>query len=302
MFVALAVIAGVRYQGGRAPVEEIYTPSFFHVAPTPSAESLRALDTRLHDKSGPVLLRQLLPDEAGILWISLLVLLVAGFDCARPWSARNLTLLGAQAIGWSLIGSIDLFVAASRLRDDSRFGLIRLAFAVAVGLTAILLVRLCWQSRRPDTWTWTPTLDVRALAGVAAVTMAMALAMPFLHPADDSSYFTDLGGQRLMERGRLPYGDPMLTKTPGAAYGPLMYPCRPACSSSSRNRSTRRRPTCRGSAPTQSIWRRPRCPRNILALFQILAAYALFAIGRRWAGERPGVRLRRAVMPDRPRF
>ncbi len=47
--------------------------------------------------------------------------------------------------------------------------------------------------------------------------------MPFLHPAEDSSYFTDLGGQRLRERGLLPYGDPMLTKTPGAAYAPLMY-------------------------------------------------------------------------------
>ena len=33
----------------------------------------------------------------------------------------------------------------------------------------------------------------------------------------------NLGAQRLRERGRLPYGDPLLTGTPGAAYGPLLY-------------------------------------------------------------------------------
>ncbi len=98
VFVALAVIAGVRYQGGRAPVEEVYTPSFSHVVYAPPGEALRALDTRLHDPAGVGTLRQLLPDEAGILWISLLVLLAVGFDYARPWSGRNVDLLVAGAI------------------------------------------------------------------------------------------------------------------------------------------------------------------------------------------------------------
>ena len=40
---------------------------------------------------------------------------------------------------------------------------------------------------------------------------------------DDAGYFVNLGAQRLRERGRLPYGDPLLTGTPGAAYGPVLY-------------------------------------------------------------------------------
>src|SRR3954470_20070005 len=51
----------------------------------------------------------------------------------------------------------------------------------------------------------------------------LSLAAVFLRAPDDSSYFSNLGGQRLRETGWLPYGDPLLTGTPGAAYAPGMY-------------------------------------------------------------------------------
>jgi hypothetical protein len=62
-----------------------------------------------------------------------------------------------------------------------------------------------------------------ALVAVATVLVALNLAVVFVAVPDDSSFFANLGGQRLRERGRLPYGDPMLTGTPGAAYPPLLY-------------------------------------------------------------------------------
>jgi hypothetical protein len=40
---------------------------------------------------------------------------------------------------------------------------------------------------------------------------------------DDAGYFINVGGQRLRENGRWPYGDPLLTGTPAAAYGPVLY-------------------------------------------------------------------------------
>jgi hypothetical protein len=55
------------------------------------------------------------------------------------------------------------------------------------------------------------------------VLAVLNLAAVFVEVPDDSSFFSNLGGQRMRERGRLPYGDPMLTGTPGAAYPPLLY-------------------------------------------------------------------------------
>ena len=49
------------------------------------------------------------------------------------------------------------------------------------------------------------------------------IAVALTRPPDDAGWFVNLGAQRLRERGRLPYGDPLLTGTPGAAYGPLLY-------------------------------------------------------------------------------
>ena len=38
-----------------------------------------------------------------------------------------------------------------------------------------------------------------------------------------SGFYTNLGAQRLRERGMFPYGDPLLTNTPGATYSPILY-------------------------------------------------------------------------------
>ena len=42
-------------------------------------------------------------------------------------------------------------------------------------------------------------------------------------PPDDAGFYTNLGAQRLRERGKFPYGDPLLTNSAGAGYGPLLY-------------------------------------------------------------------------------
>ena len=235
-------------------------------------------------------LRQLLPDQAGVLWISLLVFLAVGFDHARPWSPRNIDLLIVQAIGWCFIGSLDLLVETSRRHDATRHGLIRLVFEVVTVLSTVLLVRMTWRSVRPDPSTWTPAIGIRPLAGIAALTVALSLAMPFFRPAEDSSYFTNLGGQRLRERGLLPYGDPMLTRTPGAMYAPLMYAAQAGVQFLLRAPTNNPSPDLpvlgehseyNAPSPVSSL--------ILLAGFQLLGAWALFRIGRQWAGDSLGL-------------
>lgn len=290
MFVALAVIAGVRYQNRIVPLTEVYGPSFSMVEFAPAGESLRALDARLKDDARLSTLRQLLPDQAGVLWISLLVFLAVGFDYARPWSPRNIDLLIVQAIGWSFIGSLDLLVETSRQHDATRHGLIRFVFEVVTVLSTVLLVRMTWRSVRPDTSTWTPAIGIRPLAGIAALSVALSLAMPFFRPAEDSSYFTNLGGQRLRERGLLPYGDPMLTKTPGATYAPLMYAAQAGVQFLLRAPTNNPSPDLpvlgehseyNAPSPVSSL--------ILLAGFQLLGAWALFRIGQQWAGDSLGL-------------
>jgi hypothetical protein len=79
------------------------------------------------------------------------------------------------------------------------------------------------RSIHPSDEPWRPNLRTPALAGLTVVLLAANLTLLFTKPPDDAGWFVNLGAQRLRERGRLPYGDPMLTGTPAAAYGPLLY-------------------------------------------------------------------------------
>ena len=292
LFVALAVVAGLRYQNQTVPLTEVYTPTIPVVEFAPAGESLRALDARLREDPRLSVIRQVLPDQAGVLWIALLVFLVVGFDYARPWSPRNIDLLIVQVIGWCLLGSLDLLVTVSRRPDPTYYGLIRLMFTVVTFLSAVLMARMVWRSTRPDTWTWTSPIDVRTLAAVAAFTVSLALAFPFLRPAEDASYFTNLGGQRLRERGLLPYGDPMLTDTPGAGYGPLMYAAQAGMQLILMEEANNPSPdlpqlgehsTYMAPSPTSAQF--------LLAGFQLLAAWALFRIGQRCSSDSLGLAL-----------
>ena len=216
---ALAVIAGLSYQNRIVPLTEVYTPTIPVVEFAPAGESLRALDARIREDAQLSIIRQVLPDQAGVLWIALLVFLVVGFDYARPWSPRNIDLLIVQVIGWCLIGSLDLLVTVSRRRDPTYYGLIRLVFTLVTGFSAAIMARMVWRSTRPDV-----DVDTRTRCshpgGAGCPHRLTRARLPFLRPAEDASYFTNLGGQRLRERGLLPYGDPMLTDSPGAGYGP----------------------------------------------------------------------------------
>lgn len=292
LFVALAVIAGVRYQNRIVPLTEVYYPTVPEVEIAPAGESLRALDERLRQDPRLSTIRQVLPDQAGVLWIALLVFLVLGFDYARPWSPRNIDLLIVQVIGWCLIGSLDLLVAVSRRPDATYYGLIRLVFAVVTGLSVVLMARMIRRSTRPDTWTWTSAIDVRTLAAMAAFTVSLALAYPFLRTAEDASYYTNLGGQRLRERGLLPYGDPLLTNTPGAGYAPLMYGAQAAMQFVLMQPANNPSPD-RPQLGEQSTYMdaSPISSQVLLAGFQLLAAWALFRIGQRCGSDALGLAL-----------
>ena len=288
-FLVLAIIVGARYQNRRDLVQDVFSPTFPPVAVSPVLDGVKALDAHLQRPSGLEALAHFLPDQSGVLWISLLVLLVVGFDYARPWSGRNLDLVLAQAAGWFLMGSIDLLESADHFNDPAYRGLIRLIFIAVVLASLAVMARLLMRFRSPDLSAWVPRVDLRLIAAVATFVMVLSTLAPFFQKPDDSSYFTGLGGQRLRERLQLPYGDPMLTKTPGAAYGPLMYVVQAGLQIVLAENANAESPDL-PKLGAQSAYRAPATlPAQLsLALFQLLACFVLYQIGREWGGPSLG--------------
>lgn len=215
----LALAAVSAHLDRRAYVDRIYTPAFTRVTLPPASVAVRQIESHLHRDSGQQWLRQLLPNQGGTLWLSAIVLLVVSVGSGATGS-RIGDLVLAQTTAWLLFGSLDIFESSS---DPVYLRWLRLDFEIVGVAAAVLWARTFWLQRVPYPKRWVPRLPVELFRGLAAVLVVLNLAVVFVSLPDDSSYFSNLGGQRLRERNRLPYGDPMLTATPGAAYPPVLY-------------------------------------------------------------------------------
>ena len=91
---------------------------------------------------------------------------------------------------------------------------------IALGL---LLVFALARMKRPHADPWRPNLPKRALMVMTLVLLSLNVMAGLLREPDDVGFYSNLGGQRLRERAMFPYGDPLLTDTPGATYSPILY-------------------------------------------------------------------------------
>lgn len=211
-------------------LEEVYTPYFRALPPPdPPGRTIAYMWNQLGTPRGHGFIRALLPSwsgvlpsQSGVLWLSLAVLLAVGIDFTRPGNPRNLDLLIAQAVGSCLFG-VMWFFDLDLPHLPAYVTLMHWVFAAVFVLTVTLLVRAVWRVYWPNTSLWRPNLPLGALMVVAGLLIGWNLFIALVRAPDDSGYFVNLGAQRLRERWRLPYGDPLLTGSPAAAYGPLLY-------------------------------------------------------------------------------
>jgi hypothetical protein len=162
----------------------------------------------------------LLSNQAIVLWLSLGVTLLVAFDFRRLRNPRNLDLLLMQAVGWCFY---DILTYLDRLQDPTTRNVMDWVFSAIVGLTLTLMVRAVGRVYRPARGAWRPNFAGPALIVAALSLLAADVGVGLVAAPDDAGYFINIGGQRLRERGRWPYGDPLLTATPAAAYGPVLY-------------------------------------------------------------------------------
>lgn len=216
--VALSAIACAREK--REPLRELYTPTFSSVPPSVDAgtaiESLRA-DWRGGGRE--TFLSDVRSLQGLTLATALVVILVAGWPARRSESTLG-DLLLLFAAGVPLFGVMRFF---DHLRDPAYLWLLDAVFASVMALGLAVAVRATVLAVRHGSAPLEPRARGTVLGVLLAVLLAGNIALALQRPPDDAGWFVNLGGQRLRERGLLPYGDPLLTGTPAAAYGPLMY-------------------------------------------------------------------------------
>jgi hypothetical protein len=287
----LVLAAGLRLIRAPAPpsahevLRQVYSPRFAPVPPpAPANEVLARLKNDLAGPSGSATLRRWLPSQSGTLWIALLILFVVGFDFARPLSSRNVDLVALQLLGFLFF---DILSFANRVRDPYSLARVWWTFSAIVAVSLFIAVRAVWHVLRPIAIEWRPALRGKALPAVALLMLALNVLAAVLRPPDDAGYFTNLGAQRLRERALLPYGDPLLTGTPGAAYGPLLYvahvPFQLLVDPVRLNPISSARPPL--GADSTYYLPSPLATQLCTIAFQLVAVAALFMAGRRVAGR-----------------
>jgi hypothetical protein len=288
--VALLLVLVFFGYGGRsdAPelLTEVYSPAIGRVPPgAPLSDSVQQWHHDLLSPRGQQFLRRVVPDQAGVLWISLILMLAVAFDFGRVRNPHNMELALLLLPGlafFNVLRFIDLMQQPSYLR------LLDLVFsAIFFGILAIA-IRALWRAARPGEWSWRPNLPLRPVATLTAVLLACNIMTALVRVPDDAGYFVNLGAQRLRERGRLPYGDPLLTGTPGAAYGPILYaahvPFQMLVSPGGVNERSPAKPPLTADSP---YYLPPPLATKLCAIaFQVLAVFAIFSAGTRLGGGR----------------
>jgi hypothetical protein len=197
-------------------------PTVFEPAPPiqSAGETIARLWADLHTQAGTDFLNRLLPTESGALWIALIVALVVGVDYSNLRNSRNIELLTLLIVGFLLFDVLRFF---NSFTDPTYFRLMDWVFTGIVVTSLWLAGRAVWRVWHPHRLAWTPNLPTRALMLLTIVLLMLNALVVVVREPDDAGFYTNLGGQRLRERGMFPYGDPLLSGTPGAAYGPVLF-------------------------------------------------------------------------------
>ena len=285
---AVFVIVALTQRSAPERLTEIYTPSFAHVPfHAPLAQTVSSLWADLQTPAGHTFLQRFLPGQGGVLWLSLLLMLVVAFDFEHPWNPRNVDLVVMQATGLVMFEIMGFFKV---LQEPPYVALMDWVFISVFALNAILIGRALWRIRRPAVEPWRPGLRAKPLMAAALLLLACDTMAALVREPDDAGYFVNLGAQRLRERHRLPYGDPLLTGSAGAAYGPLLYvahvPFQIALAPAGVNAESPDLPAL-GKDSTYLL--PPQLATKLCAIaFQCLGVWALFTAATRLAGAEVG--------------
>ena len=268
------------------PLLGVYSPTISRVPDSaPVGVAASELRQTLLSPIGQQFLSKVVPNEAGVLWLALVLALAVAFDFVQPKNTHNVDLallLAPGVLFFNVLGFIDV------IQRPVYRTLLGAVFSLVFAVFCALIARALWRGWRPTRWSWQPNLPLRALATLTAVLLTCNAVAALVRTPDDAGYFVNLGAQRLRERVRLPYGDPLLTGTPGAAYGPVLYvahvPFQLAVAPHGVNRKSPAKPAL---TPEDPYFLPPALATRLCTIFfQLIAVVSLVAAGSRLSGRR----------------
>ena len=177
-------------------------------------------DVKQQSIDGSSFLKNTLPTEAGAIWIALIVVVVVGLDTTRILNPLNLELLSTLLVGVFMFNVMRFF---DFLEDPVYFNVMDWVFTAIFAATLWLFGRALWRVWSAPAQRWRPNLPVRTLMLLTFVLLTLNSLTVLIRDPDDAGFYTNLGGQRLRERARFPYGDQLITGSAAAAYGPVLF-------------------------------------------------------------------------------
>jgi hypothetical protein len=171
-------------------------------------------------------LERFVPSQGGALWIGVLVTFLVAGDLRQLFARRNLILAGLLAMAVLLI---DVFAWGKPTESPARKAAGDLVFAGIYAITAGFTLAGFFLARRQGEALLTPNLPRPGLRALFVVLLVLNVVVALGRKPDDCGYYTNLGAQRWVETGTIPYGDAALKgpTAPGygaaATYGPLLY-------------------------------------------------------------------------------
>lgn len=228
MLAIVSIVVVIAAQPGnrshdRLTARQLETPTFS--APPPRASVGQTLsqvwsDLQKQSVTGGTFFKSVLPTEAGALWISVIVAIVVGLDTTEILNPLNVELVSLLVVGVLLFNVMRFF---DFLEDPIYFNVFDWVFTGVVFAGIWLFGRALWRVWHPRLQAWRPNLPTRSLMMLTLVLLTLNALTVVIRDPDDAGFYTNLGGQRLRERGMFPYGDKLLTGSPAAAYGPLLF-------------------------------------------------------------------------------
>ena len=270
----------------KQPLLEVYMPSFSQVPPRePALQSLGTLASDWRNGGRKTLAADLLSAQGAAAALALAVILTVAWDFRRRGRSRNLDLLLMFTSGVLFFDVMRFFRV---MHSPTYLNLLDWVFIAVVAVNLAVMARVVVRIKRPDSVPWVPNLSLNLLAPLAIALLVVNIGVAVMRPPDDAGWFVNLGAQRLRERGRLPYGDPLLTGTPGAAYGPLLYaahvPFQVALSPEPVNAVSPARPNLTSGTP---YYMPPLLATQLCTIFfHVAGVLALFAAARHLADAR----------------
>ena len=265
-------------------MREVYSPARTVVPPPQPLEQTIATLTRDWRGAPGETLRDDLTSWQGLtLALALVVILAIAAGYRRPRRSALIDLLLMFGAGASLFDVMRFF---DHLNTRAYVDLLDWVFIAVFALTLTLGVRSTWRAWKDAPADWTPNIGRTVLAPLAVALLLLDAAAVMARQPDDAGFFVNLGAQRLRERGRLPYGDPLLTATPGAAYAPLVYvahlPFQMLLAPEGMNESS---PDSPQLGDQSAYYLPPLAAAQLCALaFHVIGVVALFFGARRLAG------------------